>query len=69
MTAKNDAMRASMLNTIALFKKQGTENLLDWALDKLTELPPSFLTDDLLHDMDMFLRGVYQAHLKWKDSK
>jgi hypothetical protein len=66
---KNDAFRESMLNTIALFKQTGRENLLDWALDKLIELPPSYLSDALLHDMDMFLRGIYQAHLKWKGDK
>jgi hypothetical protein len=61
-----DILFEEMKDTARRLRNGNPDNLLDEALGRLAELPAGRLNEELLMDMNVFIRSVWNAHSLWK---
>jgi hypothetical protein len=66
MTSNSDITHQAMKDAVRRLKNGNPDNLLDEALGRLAELPAGRLSDELLMDMNVFIRSVWNAHSLWR---
>ena len=66
MTSNSDITHQAMKDTARRLRNGNPDNLLDEALGRLAELPAGRLNEELLMDMNVFIRSVWNAHSLWK---